>query len=218
VWRNDHEVVLTANGLALGGRVISVHTPVGSHEDVLVTLHGRHQGPNAMCAIAAAEAFGSVALDDDVVRTALGGIRVPGRMEVLSTRPLVLVDGAHNPAGTAALAASLDEEFNVVGTKRAVIGVLTNRDPVALLEPLAASGVDVVYCCRADTPRALDPEVIAGAARSLGMDAVVLDDVAGALDAARADADEDDLIVVAGSFYVVGAARGHALGLPAHRG
>jgi dihydrofolate synthase/folylpolyglutamate synthase len=218
VWRNDHEVVLTANGLALGGRVVSVHTPVGTHEDVLVTLHGRHQGPNAMCAIAAAEAFGNVALDDDVVVEALGSIRVPGRMEVLSTRPLVLVDGAHNPAGVAALAESLAEEFNVVGTKRAVIGVLSNRDPTALLEPLAEVGVEVVYCCRADTPRALDPSAIARAARSLGMEANVVDDVGGALDAANADADPEDLIVVAGSFYVVGAARAHALGLPPHRG
>jgi dihydrofolate synthase/folylpolyglutamate synthase len=218
VWRNDHEVVLTANGLALGGRVVSVHTPVGAHEDVLVSLHGRHQGPNAMCAIAAAEAFGNVALDDDVVTAALGSIRVPGRMEVLSTRPLVLVDGAHNPAGTEALAESLAEEFNVIGTTRAVIGVLSNRDPTALLEPLAECGVEVVYCCRADTPRALDPSEIARAARALGMEANVVDDVAGALDAANADADPEDLIVVAGSFYVVGAARAHALGLPPHRG
>jgi dihydrofolate synthase/folylpolyglutamate synthase len=218
VWRNDHEIVLTANGLALGGRVVSVHTPVGVHEDVLVWLHGRHQGPNAMCAIAAAEAFGNAAIDDDVVAAALGSIRVPGRMEVLSTRPLVLVDGAHNPAGLAALAASLTEEFDVVGTKRAVFGALRNRDPVALLEPLASCGVEVVYCCRADTPRALDPAEIALAVRALGMVASVHDDVAAALDAAVGAADPEDLIVVAGSFYVVGAARAHALGLPPHRG
>ncbi len=218
VWRNDHEIVLTANGLALGGRVVSVHTPVGAHDDVLVTLHGRHQGPNALCAIAAAEAFGNVALNDATVVRALGAIRVPGRMEVLSTRPLVIVDGAHNPAGTEALAESLAEEFNVLGTTRAVIGVLSNRNPSELLAPLAECGVEVVYCCRADTPRALDPSVIADAARSLGMVANVVDDVGRALDAATADAGPEDLIVVAGSFYVVGAARGHALGLPPHRG
>ena len=218
VWRRDHEVVLTANGLALGGRVVSVVTPVGAHEQVLVTLHGRHQGANAMCAIAAAEAFGNVALADEVVLKALGNIRVPGRMEVLSTRPLVIVDGAHNPAGTGALAESLAEEFSVLGTTRAVIGLLTNRDPVALLEPLAACGVAVVYCCRADTPRALAPSAIADAARSLGMDARVVEDVAAALDAAGADSSPEDLIVVAGSFYVVGTARGHALGLAPHRG
>lgn len=218
VWRNDHEIVLTANGLALGGRVVSVHTPVGAHDDVLVTLHGRHQGPNTLCAIAAAEAFGNVALDDPTVVRALGAIRVPGRMEVLSTRPLVIVDGAHNPAGTEALAEALAEEFNVLGTTRAVIGVLSNRDPSELLAPLAECGVEVVYCCRADTPRALDPSVIAHAARSLGMAAIVVDDVGRALDAATADAGPEDLIVVAGSFYVVGAARGHALGLPPHRG
>ena len=50
------------------------------------------------------------------------------------------------------------------------------------------------------------------------MEANVVDDVGGALDAANADADPEDLIVVAGSFYVVGAARAHALGLPPHRG
>ena len=50
------------------------------------------------------------------------------------------------------------------------------------------------------------------------MEARVLRDPAAALDAARADAGAEDLIIVTGSFYVVGAARGHLLGLPAHRG
>ena len=52
---------LARNDLAVGGRLVSVATPLGAHEDVFVSLHGRHQGANALCAVAAAEAFGATA-------------------------------------------------------------------------------------------------------------------------------------------------------------
>jgi len=52
----------------------------------------------------------------------------------------------------------------------------------------------------------------------MGIDARVQPDPARALDEALEDADEDDLVVVTGSFYVVGDARGHVLGLGSHRG
>ena len=218
VWRNEMEIEFIANGPALDGRVVSVRSPLGEHDDVPVALHGRHQGRNALCAIAAAEAFNGAALDDDVVVAALGSVRVPARLEIIATRPLVLLDVAHNPAGTEALAAALTEEFSVLGARVAVVGVLSNRDPVALLEPLARAGVSVVHCCRADTPRALDPGAIARAARSIGMAAHVHDGVVDALAAARRDAGAEDLVVVTGSFYVVGEARAALLGLGPHRG
>jgi dihydrofolate synthase/folylpolyglutamate synthase len=129
-----------------------------------------------------------------------------------------VLDGAHNPAGTAVLADALEESFVVDGTRRLVIGMLRGRDPRQLLEPLAAVHVDVVYCCAPPTPRALPATEVARAAQSLGMEAVVDDDPARCVDAALEEARDDDLVVVTGSFYVVGEVRGHLLGLGPHRG
>jgi len=218
VWRRGAELSLARNDLAVGGRLITVATPRGAHEDVFVSLHGAHQGANALCAIAAAEAFGATALGDDVVASALGTIRIPGRMEVLRHHPTVLLDGAHNPAGAAVLADALEASFVVPGVRCLVLGALSSRDPASLLEPLAAVGVDTVYCCEPPTPRALAASTVAAAAARLGLHARVVVDPGDAIDAALADAADDDLVVVTGSFYVVGAVRGHLLGLPPHRG
>jgi dihydrofolate synthase/folylpolyglutamate synthase len=218
VWRRGHELVLASNEVAVGGRLVSVRTPLGVHDDVFVALRGAHQGANTLCAIAAAEAFGGVRLDDDVVTAVLSQASVPGRLEVLSVRPLVLVDGAHNPAGAVVLAASLEEDFLIEGRITCVLGMLSSRDPFAFLEPLARGGVTSVVCCEAPTPRALAPARIAQAAATLGMHATVVPNVAHAVEAALSTSEEDDAVVVTGSFYVVGDARGHLLGLPPHRG
>ena len=216
VWLRGRELTLGRNDLAVGGRLCAISTPLGAHDDVFVSLHGAHQGANALCAIAAVEAFGGVALGDDALGT-LGAVTVPGRLEVLGSSPTLVVDTAHNPAGTRVLADALTEAFGVDGRVRCVVGALSSRDPVALLAPLAAL-VDVAYCCEPSSPRALPATAVADAATQMGIDARAQPDPARALDEALEDADEDDLVVVTGSFYVVGDARGHVLGLGSHRG
>jgi dihydrofolate synthase / folylpolyglutamate synthase len=116
------------------------------------------------------------------------------------------------------LAAALAGSFVVDGTVRLVVGMLRNRDPAALLAPLARTGATVAYCCMPPTPRALEATAVAEAALALGLEARVVADPVAAYDAALADAALEDLIVVTGSFYVVGAVRGDLLGLPPHRG
>jgi dihydrofolate synthase / folylpolyglutamate synthase len=218
VWRRGLELTLDRNDLAVGGRLCSFATPLGRHDDVFVSLHGRHQGANALCAVAAAEGFTGAPIGDEVLATALGAVRVPGRLEVLRVRPTVLLDGAHNPAGAAVLAEALAESFVPAGTRHVVIGMLRGRDPEQLLAPLAAVGVGVVHCCAPGTPRALEATTVAEAARRLGLVAMVEEDPRRAADAALRVAGDDDLVVVTGSFYVVGAVRGHLLGLGPHRG
>jgi dihydrofolate synthase/folylpolyglutamate synthase len=87
------------NHLALGGRVIEVRTAFDRYADVFVPLHGRHQGDNASVAIAAIEAFFGHGLDRNVLEEGLSLVSMPGRFEVLHHQPLVIIDGAHNPAG-----------------------------------------------------------------------------------------------------------------------
>jgi dihydrofolate synthase / folylpolyglutamate synthase len=210
-WVAGRDFGCETNRVAVGGRVVTLWTPGGRYEDVLVPLHGAHQGLNASVALAAVEAFFGDPLAPDVVEEAMAAVRVPGRLEVLGRRPLLLVDGAHNAAGMAALGDALTEEFAVDGVSVAVVGMLSGRDPSAMLAPLAAVGVSAVVACEPNSPRAMPVAAVSEAGRALGLSVYEEPDVGNALRVARGMVDADGLVVVAGSLYVVGTARADAL-------
>lgn len=198
------------NHLALGGRMIEVRTPFDRYADVFVPLHGRHQGDNASAAIAAVEAFFGHAIDREVLEEGLNSVAMPGRFEVVHHQPLVIIDGAHNPAGADVCAEVFFSDFDPVGARRLVVGTLRSRDPHALLSGLRADEFDQVICCTAPSPRGLPAADLAEVAREMGCDDVVVrESVAGAIDRALTDANADDAVLVTGSLYVVGEARGH---------
>ena len=111
VWRRGTEFGCSSNRLAVGGRLIDLWTPLGRFSDVHLPLHGAHQADNAACAVAAAQAFLETTIEEDVVHDALAAVRVPGRLEVVRRHPLVVLDGAHNPAGAATAGWALREDF-----------------------------------------------------------------------------------------------------------
>jgi dihydrofolate synthase/folylpolyglutamate synthase len=207
VWVRGNQFACTSNRLAVGGRLIDVRTPGAAYGELLVPLHGTHQGDNASAALAAVEAFFGVPLHEDVVAEGFASVRVPGRLEVVGRHPLVVVDGAHNVAGMLVLARSLVEEFTVDGEAQAVVGMLTGRDPVAMLEALLTAGVRSVVACAPDSPRALPAETVAEAAAGLGMEATVAPSPGEAVQLALSRAGPDDRVVVCGSLYVVAEAR-----------
>ncbi|HUF32970.1 MAG TPA: folylpolyglutamate synthase/dihydrofolate synthase family protein [Acidimicrobiales bacterium] len=205
-WVRGRELDCTDNVVAVGGRSVSLRTPGATYDDVFLSLHGAHQGDNAALAVAAAEAFFGRPLEDDLVREGMASVEVPGRFEVLGRQPLVVIDGAHNPAGALTASATLDD-FSVAGERILVVGMNQGRDPVEMLQALGAASARVVVACAADMPRAMAAEEVASAARSLGVEADVVRSVPDALDRATALATEDDIVLVTGSLYVVGAAR-----------
>jgi dihydrofolate synthase / folylpolyglutamate synthase len=219
---------------AIGGQVLDLRTPTGVVADVLVPLHGRHQADNAAGALVAAEAFlgahngpagsGSSAaprdgardgpvqrmLDPDTVRAGFAAVTSPGRLEVVSRQPLVLLDGAHNPAGARALAAALLEEF-VVDRRTLVVACLADKDIRGILSALApATGRLIVTTNR--SPRAAPAERLRKEAEALGLHAEVAPDVASAVRQAVDGATEAEAVVVTGSLYTVGEARDLLMG------
>ena len=208
-WRRGVEFDCVGNFAAHGGRVVSVRTPGATYEDLFVPLYGAHQGDNVAIAIAAAEAFFGVPLDASVVAEALGSVRVPGRLEVLGRRPLVVLDGADNPAGAAALGAALDEDFGVVRRTVLVFGCLNGRSPGDVLAALGPDRIVHVVVCTPPSLRGVPAADVAAAAAALGLEASVADSVPEALAAARGLVSVDDLVLVTGSLYLVGAARRH---------
>jgi dihydrofolate synthase/folylpolyglutamate synthase len=206
VRQRDFEV--DSNQLALGGRMIDVRTPTTIYPDVLVPLHGRHQADNAIVAITAVEAFFARPLASDVIDEAFSQVLMPGRFEVMGHQPLVIIDGAHNPAGADVCAAVFLEDFDPAGRRLLVIGCLKGRDPFDMLSALRADEFDVVVCCTAPSPRGLPAQEVAEAARRLGCDEVVtLNTVEAAIDRAMQEIGPDDALLITGSLYVVGAAR-----------
>jgi dihydrofolate synthase/folylpolyglutamate synthase len=191
--------------VAVGGQQISVATPHGQYRDLFLPLHGAHQAENAATAITACEVFLDRALSEDAAREGLAGATSPGRLEVVSRNPPVVLDGAHNPEAARTLAMALGEAF-VWKRLHLVIGVMTDKDVDGILAGLSTR-VDEAYACPSSSPRALPSDAMAEACRRAGIDTTEYPTVDAALDAALAAADEEDLILVTGSLYTVADAR-----------
>jgi dihydrofolate synthase / folylpolyglutamate synthase len=201
--------------VAIGGQLLTIRGLTGTYDDIFVPLHGEHQASNAACAIAAVESFlgnGRERLDPDAVRAAFAAVSSPGRLEVVRRSPTVLLDGAHNAAGAAALAAALGDAF-AFDTLVAVVAVLADKDAAGLLAELEPV-VNSLVVTTNGSPRAMAADALAEVAVEVfGADRVEvaarLDD---AIDAAVAAAESEAQIggagvVVTGSIVTVGEAR-----------
>jgi dihydrofolate synthase / folylpolyglutamate synthase len=209
----DEHFATGSNQLAVGGRLAELRTPSTIYPEVLVPLHGAHQADNAAVALTATEAFFGAPLDGDIVAEGFASVKMPGRFEIVGRQPLVIIDGAHNPAGADVCSDVFLNDFDPAGRRILVVGCLRERDPAELLGALRADEFDRVVCCTAPSPRGRPADELAAAARRLGCDdVVVVDDVGHACNRAINGADGDDAVLVTGSLYVVGAARHHLVG------
>ena len=196
-----------SNRVAVGGRLCTLRTPTTSYPDIVVPLHGAHQGENASVALVSVESFLGAPLPIDIVQTGFGNVTHGGRMEVVDRDPLTILDGAHNPAGAAAAAATLDEEFAANPGRVILIGLLTGRDPGEVLDALDARRAHLVIVCPPPSPRAMDPAIIVGECQKRGIMVTVERDLRQAISLAHAEAEEDDCVLITGSLYLVGAVR-----------
>ena len=172
-------------------------------------------GPDsAALALAAFEAFHrfEVEVEEELVREAFAAVRSPGRLEPVprSEQALIVLDGAHNPAGIASLAEALTTEF-AFERRVVVLGVLDDKDVEAMVAALVGVA-DHVVAVPPDNPRAADPERIARACATHALSVEVAADVEEAIDLASGVTRPADGVIVTGSLYLVGEAR-EALGL-----
>jgi dihydrofolate synthase/folylpolyglutamate synthase len=164
---------------------------------------GLFQRRNFALACAAAEAFLERSLEPAAVVSAAAETRIPGRLEVVDQRPLVLHDGAHNPAGATALAAALPE---VVGGRRpfvVVLSVLEDKAAADMLVPLLPLADHLVFT-RCANPRALSPATLESLSEQLGgPPAEIVADPVAALERARALAGAGGAVLATGSIYLI---------------
>ncbi len=158
VYAADLDFGLTGRQVTVGGQVVSLRGLAGDYDDLFLPVHGPHQADNVALAVAAVEAFvggGQRRVDPDVLRAALAGVSVPGRLEPVRQSPTILVDAAHNPHGMRALADALSDAFTftrLVG----VVAVFADKDALSMLEALEPV-LDHVVVTRNTSPRSVDP-------------------------------------------------------------
>ena len=204
---------LREDRLAVGGRQVDVIGLSGdAYDPAFVPLFGRHQAENTTLAMAAVEAFFDRPIPEEVLDEGLGQLTSPGRLQLISTDPIVYVDAAHNPHGAEALVRAVTESFGFEELGL-VVGVLEEKDAFGLLEVLAPIAHRVTVT-RVDSPRSIDASQL----QSLAEEAIpdtpieVADSLPEALDEARAWAGRVNgrAVLVVGSVVLAGEAIAHS--------
>lgn len=173
--------------------------------DLAVALRGRHQLANAALALAALELVSKhFPVSEAALRRGLETVRWPGRLEVMSERPLVILDGAHNPEGVHALADELLELRQ--GRKiRLLFATMADKEWQLMLATLAKLADEMIFT-RVAMERSADPELLAKTI-PIPVPNRVIQDSQTALAALLDSAQPDDIVVVAGSLYLLGEVR-----------
>lgn len=175
-------------------------------DKIQLSLAGRHQCANATLATACATSMPAFRerVTDSAIRDGLAKTNWPGRCQRVDGKPLVLLDGAHNPAAAQALRYVLMEEF--VSRDRPLVlvfGAMQDKDLEGMMErlfPLAKR----IFLAQAQTPRAADPMVLESLGRRFNPALVRSPNLSAALSAAREEAGPDGVVCVCGSLYLVG--------------
>ncbi len=222
----DVRVVVEKHCQDVGARFVyapdGVHVDVAmrdgrAHADVLTTkrryadltlaLRGRHQVQNALTAVRLLEELdtqGLFAVPEAAIRCAVEQVSWPGRLELVSVdEQAVLIDGAHNAAGAAALAEFLRDTY--AHSLPVVIGAMRDKDVGSIVAPIAAVASRIV-CTAVRSTRAMPPHELAAAVRAIAP-GLVVETASTAREAIEMAGRGSNLVVVAGSLYLAGEVR-----------
>ena len=191
---------------AVGGQVVNVKGIFGQYEEIFLPLYGKRQAQNAALSLATAEVFLEGPLPEEVVESAFGELLIPGRLEILSRRPVILVDGAHNKDSASHLAETINDVFPE-SRRILILGILEPHSPEEIFTELKGISPELVIVCAAPSPRAIDPNELEEVAMRLGLDMERAENPYEATLKALRIGDEEDLIVAAGSFYNISEVR-----------
>lgn len=216
--RDGEEMEIVSRAPAVGGQVVTFRTPGGLYEDIPVAKFGEHQAHNALAALAACEVVIPVAgqLTQEVVSEALGGVKIPGRIEQVRTSPTIIIDGGHNVNAAESLRAAIEENYSfeqLVG----VVAMMKDKqveEYLGTLEPIMSHIIITENSWRDRVMPAEDLEKVAVGV--FGRDRVTrVDELPDAIQAAVDMVDEaDELgvgyghgVLICGSFVTAGDAR-----------
>jgi dihydrofolate synthase/folylpolyglutamate synthase len=162
-----------------------------------LNLLGEHQVDNAATAYLALKALG-----EDVREEGFRHVELKGRLQVIQQDPIVVLDAAHNAHSAGALARAMTGLFGGRPVT-AVVSMLKRKDLTGFARELAPA-LKRIYATRVDSPRALAPEELASAFRGVVDSVEVVEDSREAYRRAVSSASPQDVVLVTGSFYLVG--------------
>ena len=178
---------------------------------VHLNLKGSHQVVNATAALGAMEVLENLGyrVSTEAMVDGLREVEWPGRLEMISASPRVILDGAHNPAGALALKESLKKEFQYqhLILLAGIMKDKNSRSMLHLLAPLA----DHIILTKPHTDRATPPPLLKKTLGWNGKNAEVEEDLKKAIDRGLSLTREEDLLCITGSLYTVGEARAYFL-------
>lgn len=177
------------------------------NSDYIITLRGAHQVLNAITAIEALDELsynGFYNLTREKIMLGLLKATMPARFETVCREPLVILDGAHNPSGTEALAKLVKSEL--AGRRvTAVIAMMRDKNSAEAVKNLA-SAVSKAIAVKVDNPRCMPPQELCDILTRCGVEASAGSDAADAVKQACAD-EQTDAVLVCGSLYLVSEVR-----------
>ena len=190
------------------------------YSDVEISMVGRHQAENLKTALAVMEVLrrsGEIKLDREALYAGLKRARQPGRFEIIAGAPeigpaggcgggpLVILDGAHNEAGAQALQETMEQYF--AGKKILLIaGILADKQIDSIVKFLTKI-TDHIIVTEPDNPRKLAADALVEHIAECGIEAQVAEDPETAVAAAKKSAGDYDVILFAGSLYLIGDVR-----------
>ena len=185
---------------------------LGSYE-LSIPLLGQYQLENATTAVATLEVLAEQdsRITSNSIVTGLAQVNWPGRLQVLNRRPLVVVDGAHNPYSAHKLREALEQYFKF---DRAILilGTSSDKDIAGIISELLPLFHRAI-ATHSIHPRATSTAIISAELKRQGVEAKETEDISVALPMALAMAGEKDLICVTGSLFVVAGAIEQVQGL-----
>ena len=201
LYRLGTDIIWEAHEATWGGQQISIKGLNDTYSELKIPLLGRHQAANAAAAAAAAEILQGLGfqITKENIAQGLAKAHWQGRMEVVSYRPLIVIDSAHNPAGAQVLARAM---WDLDGYRRLylVFGVLRDKDWKVMLEVLGPLAERIILC-RPPSERAANPFLLREELSGRFQRIEVREGVGEAISFAKSLARAEDAILIAGSIF-----------------
>jgi dihydrofolate synthase/folylpolyglutamate synthase len=195
-------------GIAIRPQVMDYQGISGNLSNVKIGLAGPHQVTNAATALGALEILREKGyrINEKAIRSGLKEARWPGRLEVIQKKPLIVLDGAHNPAAIETLKEAIKKDPNY-HRMFLILGIMADKALPKIIKEIAPLAFKVILT-RPHMDRSAPPALLKKHAEHWCKNIECVDEVKDAVASAITQAGRDDLVLITGSLFTVGEARG----------
>lgn len=193
---------------SIKGQVFNLSLGNENYDNLEIQLIGEHQVNNSIVALNVVKLLVDkydIKISKDAIYKGLKETKWAGRIELLMEKPLLIIDGAHNEDGAISLANAIDKYFS---DKKVtfVLGMLKDKDIDSVLNVLIPKCTKVITT-KPDSDRALEAYELKEKITKIEVDSIAVEDIKEAVKLAIDTWKEDEVIIFAGSLYMIGEVR-----------